>query len=227
MKASTSPFKSPGLRKLSNTFQMQQQPCRHPRCLKRRGSLWLYSCTNVSPVRHVGHRDSWGSCAPVPFLHPSTENTTQPLLRAFSAHGRSFCCLNLFILLSGYNICGLGWVPTPCRAPTLLGAHCGWVMCRLFLTMTASCPWSCSSSGGEIRFSSGASHSSVKWGTKHRWLNYLNSLVPDSSGMYTLTYTFTKLPTMTLHFQRLTNYGKGCELHLPFSRDDYVYPLIS
>lgn len=97
MTASTSPFKSPGLRKLSNTSQMQQQPCRQPRCLKRRGSLWLKGCTNVSPVRRVGHRDPWGSCAPVPFLHPGTANTTQPLLRASSAHGRSFCCLNLFI----------------------------------------------------------------------------------------------------------------------------------
>ena len=32
-------------------------------------------------------------------------------------HGRSFCCLDLFIVLTGYNACGLGWVPTPHRDP--------------------------------------------------------------------------------------------------------------
>lgn len=151
----------------------------------------------------------------------------QPLLWASSAHRRSFCCLNLFIRLTGYNICGLGWVPTPCRTSTLPGVHCSWVICRLFLTMTASCPWLCSSSGGEICFSSGANHSSAKWGTKHRWLNYLNSLLPYSPGMCILTYTFTKLPITAPHFQRPTNYRIGCELYLAFSSDGYVYTLIS
>lgn len=34
---------------------------------------------------------------------------------SLKVHGRSFCCLNLFIVLTGYNACGLGWVPTPRR----------------------------------------------------------------------------------------------------------------
>lgn len=153
-------------------------------------NLRLHNFTDIFPIQNAETQE-----APVSLpSRPSSPHHSLVQLRALSFHGKSFCCLNLFAVLTGYNACGLGWVPSPHRASRLSGALCRWVIRKLPLAMIASCLWLPLSPGEEMPFSWEANHPPVKARIKHRQLNDLCSLLSHPSCACIWAHPFIGFP---------------------------------